>query len=687
MLGAINFYDDHEKASIRKAVVNTSISIMDKVIGMVEPFSEEFSLISKTTERLLMMGIGKFIDFLSSFLHLGHFNLCYSGDEDFEVRVSVFNSLKNVTSLDSILSKTRSTQFIVEALNDEIIDIKIAAISVLSRLCHYHSMHIMPFIRLVLGKLLRLVKISTDVQLRQESVELILAIVTNATTQMIPYAPLIFESIMDLLNDPQLQTESRGCDLLNISLSTIGELSIVSPESIQSLDLQKEVFDKILWALEDHSSPIKQEISVIALGKIVRSLGLVSEPYNDNPSLFELLINVIQRKDVDSPQLRLQAIKTAGLLGVIEQDQFERFLLHNADQMDQDNDVEGISDILTETEVFIEEESLDKYSLSVVIRNLMKILRDDALSQHHLLTVTVAVRIIRILGNQSLSAAISVSEDSGIMSGILYRLKKTEHGSTLQEALLEQITIIVHVIGRHLSNEVEKIAKVCSEFFEIHLQLKLNLIESLVLTVTGFNVDKVLGIVIPCFVETLKVELSTAVEEIPYNQQTFPIKFGARHAVLKRSSRILLVLANVSSKLGGFKFQVLQPIVDIMTRGDIHFESRSNSMKTLVHIAINSRDFRDCACTFVHPLIRVLDDDDDDDDDEINLRRSALSALSVFAVRLESEFLPFVLPIRRKCLHMYKDPRLVSKVVEYESTISFIFKTKSKKVSVNLRPR
>ena len=134
-------------------------------------------------------------------------------------------------------------------------------------------------------------------------------------------------------------------------------------------------------------------------------------------------------------------------------------------------------------------------------------------------------------------------------------------------------------------------------------------------------------------------------------------------------------------KLGGFKFQVLQPIVDIMTRVDIHFESRNNSMKTLVHIAINSRDFPDCACAFIHPIIRVLDDD------EINLQCSALSALSVFAVRLELQFLPFVLPVRRKCLNVYKDPRVVSKIVDYESNIAMIFKNKSKKNSVDIRPR
>ena len=62
MLRAINYYHGHVKASIRKAVVKTTISILDKVIDIVERFSEEFSLITKTTDRLLLLGVGTFLD-------------------------------------------------------------------------------------------------------------------------------------------------------------------------------------------------------------------------------------------------------------------------------------------------------------------------------------------------------------------------------------------------------------------------------------------------------------------------------------------------------------------------------------------------------------------------------------------------------------------------------------------------
>jgi hypothetical protein len=43
-----------------------------------------------------------------------------------------------------------------------------------------------------------------------------------------------------------------------------------------------------------------------ALGKIVKCLGLVNEPYEEYPDLFESLVTVIKRRDVDCLGLRLQ---------------------------------------------------------------------------------------------------------------------------------------------------------------------------------------------------------------------------------------------------------------------------------------------------------------------------------------------------------------------------------------------
>ena len=43
-----------------------------------------------------------------------------------------------------------------------------------------------------------------------------------------------------------------------------------------------------------------------SLGKIVKCLGLVDEPYEDYPDLFESLVTVIKRRDVECLSLRLQ---------------------------------------------------------------------------------------------------------------------------------------------------------------------------------------------------------------------------------------------------------------------------------------------------------------------------------------------------------------------------------------------
>jgi FKBP12-rapamycin complex-associated protein len=159
----------------------------------------------------------------------------------------------------------------------------------------------------------------------------------------------------------------------------------------------------IIEALQDNSFADKQESAVIALGKIVRSLGMVSEPYAEYPELFDSLVQVIQRTEDEFSNLRIQAIKTIGILGVVEQNKFEEYLLHIDAEIDKEKDLEDVPDILAADAEDDEDEvmKLDRYYLSVIIKSLMKILRDDSLHHHHQSAAIVAVNIVKILGKQT----------------------------------------------------------------------------------------------------------------------------------------------------------------------------------------------------------------------------------------------------------------------------------------------
>ena len=62
------------------------------------------------------------------------------------------------------------------------------------------------------------------------------------------------------------------------------------------------------------------------MGKLVKSLNITSDLYSTYPNLFENLVTVIKNKDEALGTLRLQATRTAGLLGVVELAVFQNYI-------------------------------------------------------------------------------------------------------------------------------------------------------------------------------------------------------------------------------------------------------------------------------------------------------------------------------------------------------------------------
>ena len=126
-------------------------------------------------------------------------------------------------------------------------------------------------------------------------------------TLIVPYVSQLLGSLMKLLND-------QSSAVVGATLSTIGELALASPASVsEHLDV---VFPRLIDLLNDSGSINKQEVAVVAMGKLVSSLTMVTEePYTKFPGLFAALAKAIQNPDDASSSVRLQAMRTMGLLG------------------------------------------------------------------------------------------------------------------------------------------------------------------------------------------------------------------------------------------------------------------------------------------------------------------------------------------------------------------------------------
>ncbi|CAM9716439.1 unnamed protein product, partial [Hapterophycus canaliculatus] len=93
--------------------------------------------------------------------------------------------------------------------------------------------------------------------------------------------------------------------------------SQVSPRDVLPI-LDSVLLPAIVKALRDHTSVVKQEAAVKALGQVVGATGAVVAPYFSDPNLFQTMLMALQRGGKSTEGLRLEVLKTVGILGVLD---------------------------------------------------------------------------------------------------------------------------------------------------------------------------------------------------------------------------------------------------------------------------------------------------------------------------------------------------------------------------------
>jgi serine/threonine-protein kinase mTOR len=656
--GVVRYLDDANPA-IRDAAAITCATVLNKVVDTVEETAGDGGkYLIQVMDRLLMLGVG---------------------DECEEIRVHVFLSLP--PSLDHIISNSENVHCLIEAMNDESFDVRSAAMSVLARVAHYDTVHVMPLVRLMLSKLMRQLLNSKDHLLRQESVQLLQAMVKGTNVLIVPYVWQIMEPLLASLDDPSPA-------IVSAAVSTIGELARVSPEDIE-VHLHV-LFPRLIQALNDHSSVNKQEICVIALGKVVSSLNIVSKPYTTYPSLFESLVRAIQRSDVAAASLRLQAMRTIGLLGAIDADSYQKSLRAigvltvlpsqgDFDDEEGDKKKDEAERPCQETEEDDQLISLDKYYLSVVVNSLMTILRDASLSSHHQTAVGVTLRIVRILGFQSDPLL------ENVINAFTFRFYHSDTGGALQESILDHLITMVYVVGRDISRHLSTIVKLTSDCFNTHLGLCLSMVEALCFILFPQDFNGVLREVLPCMVQVNRDELLQDRDELintrnePASSDQPPLNAlgpSKKAASLPKSSKIFTTIANISPALGEYRRQLIPVILKVVEENSVRPETRREALCAVMQLAIDSSDLNEFASRIIHPLLRLLSGS------EMLLQTTALTSLSCMVCRLRTSYLPFVIPAKRKISQiLVQRDSMATRVPfpqldEYESLVSLLLKQK-----------
>lgn len=647
----IRFLAD-SNVNVREEAAKTCIAVLDVVVMRIKYDSEDYYYMCQIIDRLLIFGIG---------------------DDSDVIRCNVF--LNFTPSLDHIISQSDNVHCIIESLDDENLNVRKAGMALLSRVAHYDTLHIMPVVMLNLKILLRQLQGSNDVKLKHGSVQVLQAMVSGIGLLIQPFVKQILKVLMNLLSE-------KSSEIVSSSLSTISELAITCPEHVREhLD---ELFTHLINALYDETSMNKKEIAVIAIGKLVSSLTLVTEEtYLKYPGLFEGLMQAIKTVGEGSTELRIQVIKTVGLLGVVKSDQYQKHLLKR--------DILPVEDVKDEYEEdvadFDKDNKLSKremYYLSIVTKGLMDIIRDLSLSTHHHTASAALIKVVRLSGPQSLPLL------SQLLDCIINRLYLTEFGNNLRVYLLDHIISLIQIVGKQIRNYQDKIVKLVCDFFDFHLQQCLDIIESLCVVIPLQDFNLVLRNVLPFLLNYIKDEpfdinadveqvvessnlpatnTSQSIKTASEKQKTTSFKMNTKNT-LPKTKKILKTISTVSCSLGEYRRDLIPIVIVVMNDENASIEIRKYALTTLMLLRQDS-DICDFANIIVHPLLRLLSSN------EPQLQIIAIVSLSTMACSLVSGFIPYIVPVKRKLksIPLFSNPTTKPpQVDEYESLIYRLLK-------------
>jgi FKBP12-rapamycin complex-associated protein len=465
------------------------------------------------------------------------------------VRLALLHCLQSF--FDKFLCREHHVQTLLLLLSDENFEIKLTALKILARLSTSNPATVLPPLRLLLMRLIAEINNSSDSRLQEEASLLISNFIRCTSLQFI-----IKPFVSTLLKSLPLHSDVR---LTTASLEAICELCIVMREEI--LPFANQLLPIIIDNMHDNTSVRKQEISVKTLGQLVSATGLAIKPYFQYPQLLPWSLDLLNSNSTSKSSrtsLRLEVLRTLGLLGALEPLKYSLIVghLHNAEKKKSEtiNNMELLTDgenkqetnltrsdsnvygsNIYESNVYesdYEESHYDNpddpaylvmYSQSVMwsmsepkvveserklpsnneyysnasITALMKILRDPYLAVHH---SSVTQSIMLIFKSLGMLRCVPLLDE--IVPFLLQFVRKCGHG--LRESILKQLSQLITIIQYHIAPFLPTIFEIIKDYWNEHLEHILCIIQEIFHASTdGF--DPYIKVVLPLLLSSLVV--------------------------------------------------------------------------------------------------------------------------------------------------------------------------------------
>ena len=233
------------------------------------------------------------------------------------VRLAVLNCLTYDFNL--YLRRAKHIETLLFLLSDENFEIKMQTLTILGRLAQLNPAAVLPPLRQLLMRLISEIRGSADDRSKEEAALMICNFLRAS-----PLQSIIKPFVGTLIRTLPLNADIR---LTTASLEAVGELCMVVRDDIYPYGDQ--LLPQIITSMYDNSSKRKQEMAVKTLGQLVSATGQVVKPYLQYPQLLPRALDLLFKNAATTPwTLRMQVLRTVGLLGALEPYKYSLIVTH-----------------------------------------------------------------------------------------------------------------------------------------------------------------------------------------------------------------------------------------------------------------------------------------------------------------------------------------------------------------------
>lgn len=523
-------------------------------------------------------------------------------DPDPEIRSLVLSNLDE--SYDRHLAQVEHVRAISMAVNDEEPQARIHGVRIIGRLALRNPATVMPSLRVELLKLLTELEYSADSKAMLTAAEVLTSLLKCTDRLVKPYVPAILRVCLPKAKSSLSYVSRRMIQCIGLLAGIAGD------DLISSLD---EIMDLLVNTLQDPTaSVIKKDIALVSLGQVCGNTANVVDPYVRYPQLMGIFRRFLRGDSSDKTKRKV--LQVMGILGAVDP-----YLRRSIPEYDNQEKTPGakalqqsVKTVGSQPEVFYQ---------SVVIQSLLTILSDASLGANHPEVIDVLLAIFKTQGMKCVPFLPQIIPAFVTMC----RSPSSRH----QDFYLQQMSLIVQIIGGHIRNFMEDVFQLIADLWPnpvLHLPI-VGLVESLA-TAMAAEFKKYLPVVVP--------QLLTVFTEPPSAERN------------QTEVRVFHTLLSFGSAIEDYTHLILPVILNTIESKTASPASRKAAVHTISGLT-RRVSLADSGSRIVQPLLRTLPSA------EIQLQSAIVDALCALLLQMGSDFALFI-PRIADCLQTFKIP-------------------------------